>query len=64
MPEKRYVKGCGKSCVRCWQNRLQHGSKLKKKFFPKKFCEEIIEKEDNPTIKNTTHKHPNTYSQT
>lgn len=46
MPEKRYVKGCGKSCVRCWQNRLQHGSKLKKKFFPKKFCEEIIEKED------------------
>lgn len=31
MPDKRYVKGCGKGCIRCWYNRLNHGSKLKKK---------------------------------
>lgn len=37
MPDKRYVKGCGKSCTRCWRNRLNHGSKLKKKCFPKFF---------------------------
>ena len=37
MPEKRHVKGCGKSCIRCWVNRQKHGNKLKKKFFPKKF---------------------------
>lgn len=37
MPEKRYAKGCGKSCVRCWVNRLNHGSKLKRKQFPKAF---------------------------
>ena len=37
MPDKRYVKGCGKGCVRCWVNRQNHGNKLKKKFFPKKF---------------------------
>ena len=33
MPDKRYVKGCGKGCIRCWYNRLNHGSKLKKKMF-------------------------------
>jgi hypothetical protein len=37
MPDKRYVKGCGKGCTRCWYNRLNHGSKLKKKMFPKHF---------------------------
>lgn len=44
MPDKRYKKGCGKSCVRCWINKLEHGNKLKKKNFPKKFkeVEEII----------------------
>ena len=35
MPEKRRVKGCGKSCIRCWANNLKHGNKLKKKQFPK-----------------------------
>ena len=35
MPEKRYVRGCGKSCIRCWVNNLKHGNKLKKKQFPK-----------------------------
>ena len=44
MPDKRYVKGCGKSCIRCWVNRQNHGSKLKKKFFPKKFEENEEEK--------------------
>ena len=37
MPEKRYARGCGKTCIRCWINRLNHGSKLKKKQFPKAF---------------------------
>lgn len=40
MPDKKYVKGCGKSCYRCWVNRLNHGSKLKKKNFPKHFNNE------------------------
>jgi hypothetical protein len=35
MPEKRRVRGCGKSCVSCWKNNLKHGNKLKKKQFPK-----------------------------
>ena len=34
MPEKRYHKGCGKGCLRCWRNNLKHGNKLKKKLFP------------------------------
>ncbi len=46
MPDKRYVKGCGKSCVRCWTNRLKHGSKLKKKCFPKHFKENNDEKKE------------------
>jgi hypothetical protein len=40
MPDKRYKKGCGKNCVKCWINKLEHGNKLKKKNFPKKFKEE------------------------
>ncbi len=40
MPDKHFhsgnnKKGCGKSCVRCWRNKLKHGNKLKKKNFPK-----------------------------
>ncbi len=46
MPDKRYVKGCGKGCVRCWYNRLNHGSKLKKKMFPKHFEIEDEEKKE------------------
>ncbi len=46
MPDKRYVKGCGKGCVRCWYNRLNHGSKLKKKMFPKFFEIEDEEKKE------------------
>ena len=45
MPDKRYVKGCGKGCIRCWHNRLNHGSKLKKKMFPKHF--EFDDEENN-----------------
>lgn len=29
MPDKRIRKGCGKSCLRCWQNHLKHANKLK-----------------------------------
>lgn len=50
MPDKRYVKGCGKSCVRCWVNRQIHGSKLKRKNFPKKF--EDLEKDEDEDEKN------------
>jgi len=46
MPDKRYVKGCGKGCVRCWRNRLNHGSNLKKKMFPKHFEIEDEEKKE------------------
>jgi hypothetical protein len=46
MPDKRYVKGCGKSCVRCWNNRLKHGSKLKKKCFPNHFKDDNEEKKE------------------
>lgn len=28
MPDKIYKKGCGRSCLRCWQNKLKFGSKL------------------------------------
>lgn len=31
MPDKRYRKGCGSGCLRCWQNKMKHGNKLKKK---------------------------------
>ena len=37
MPDKRYAKGCGKKCIKCWLNRLNHGSKLKIKRFPKAY---------------------------
>ena len=30
MPERRYHRGCGKGCVRCWQNRLKHSNKVSK----------------------------------
>lgn len=31
MPDKRYKRGCGRECLRCWRNKLKHGNKLKKK---------------------------------
>lgn len=27
MPERRYARGCGKNCLRCWRNRLVHANK-------------------------------------
>lgn len=47
MPEKSRVPGCGKSCVRCWRNKLKYGNKLKKKNFPKQNMWYISEKEWN-----------------
>lgn len=41
MPDKRYVKGCGSSCLRCWENRLMHGNPQSKKWLaehPDKHC--------------------------
>jgi hypothetical protein len=35
MPDKRYVRGCGTGCVRCWYNRLAHGNPQGKKWLAK-----------------------------
>ncbi len=32
MPDKRYTRGCGTTCLRCWRNRLKHGNKEAKAF--------------------------------
>jgi len=32
MPDKRYKKGCGPECLRCWRNKLKHGNPQAKKF--------------------------------
>jgi hypothetical protein len=32
MPDKRFSRGCGTSCLRCWRNRLKHGNKEAKAF--------------------------------
>ena len=58
MPDKRYAKGCGKDCVRCWVNRLNHGSKLKKKRFPKAFMmdeNDTVEKKEYETLMEQFH---------
>ena len=47
MPDKLYKRGCGKSCYRCWINKLNHGSRLKKKRFPKFFEEYESETEED-----------------
>lgn len=49
MPEKRYAKRCGKSCIRCWVNRINHGSKLKREMFPKMFMYEDEYQEEYET---------------
>ena len=28
MPDKRYKRGCGRRCLKCWQNKMKHGCKL------------------------------------
>jgi hypothetical protein len=35
MPDKYYVKGCGPSCIRCWENRLKHANPEVKKYMKK-----------------------------
>lgn len=35
MPEKRYKKGCGPSCIGCWRNRLKHGNPQSKAYLKK-----------------------------
>jgi hypothetical protein len=29
MPERRKGRGCGKGCLRCWQNQQKHGARKK-----------------------------------
>lgn len=33
MPDKRHP--CGKSCIRCWRNKLKHGNKESKRLLKK-----------------------------
>jgi hypothetical protein len=35
MPDKRYKRGCGPSCVGCWINRLKHGNAASKAYLKK-----------------------------
>ncbi len=35
MPDKFRPKGCGSTCLRCWQNRLKHGNKESKAYLAK-----------------------------
>ena len=51
MPDINYKKGCGKGCIRCWKNKLKHGNKLKKKFFPKLFMKEESKDKDETNEK-------------
>lgn len=44
MPERRYHRGCGRGCLRCWRNRMKHANSLKKKKGAK--AEEIAKKAD------------------
>jgi len=48
MPEKRYKRGDGKRCLRCWRNRLKHGNKNKKKKIKVVKREGFYWKNDNP----------------
>ncbi len=56
MPEKRFVRGCGPSCIRCWKNNLKHGSPeakawLKKNEINMKFIVNIPHQNDIISIK-------------
>ena len=35
MPDKRYKKGCGPSCIGCWKNRLKHANPVAKRYLKK-----------------------------
>jgi GNAT superfamily N-acetyltransferase len=45
MPDKRYVRGCGSSCIRCWRNRLKHANPIANRVIR----EEEPESEDDDT---------------
>lgn len=30
MPDKYHKQGCGRTCLRCWENKLKHGNPTKK----------------------------------
>lgn len=32
MPDKRYKRGCGPECIKCWVNRLKHGNEATKAY--------------------------------
>ena len=50
MPDKRYAKGCGSSCLRCWQNRLKHANPTVKKYMKKHQIDSIHTDEYNKTL--------------
>jgi len=61
MPEKRRVRGCGKSCVSCWKNNLKHGNKLKKKQFPKQ-NKWYADESDTDSDSDSKQENPHTYN--
>ena len=50
MPERRRVRGCGKECIRCWQNNLKHGSR--RRLTQKEKDERKAQKEEHKRIYN------------
>lgn len=51
MPEKRYKRGCGRECLRCWQNNLIHGNPTACKYVIKNDCDYDIIKPENDQIR-------------
>lgn len=43
MPDKRYVKGCGSKCLRCWRNRLIHGNRTVNKYLKVHDLDSVID---------------------
>jgi hypothetical protein len=54
MPDKNYKPGCGKTCVRCWRNKLKHGSKQAKAYLTKNPADSPIWTVEAPEGEKTT----------
>jgi hypothetical protein len=50
MPDKRYARGCGSSCLRCWHNRLKHANPTVKKYMKKHNIDSIHTDEYNKPL--------------
>ncbi len=50
MPDKRYARGCGSACLRCWHNRLKYANPTVKKFMKKHNIDSIHTDEYNKSL--------------